>query len=481
MARLAGISGRCRSLGTPRRPCDAGAVTQESRAQSLLAALIHARIQALCPPDGHVVAPPRADSAARSGAVAVGEPSSPWLSSAAAAASVGAIAAVAVGADAGEASSPWLSSAAAASVSAIAAGVYEDGPSPTDALPQTAIATLHAHRDEARTRASCRDHHESRFVFFQVWYVGFSPDGTMLATASADRTVIVWSVGVLLNCAAQHSERRRRRCVDEARAPLHARGFDREGADPADDSACANGVTHIDDVDPQDGGVLHTLAGHTQAVHALAWSPDSRMLLALAINDATIRRWDLPPRDSSAGPSLTAAVENGLTAVGVDQQQSAGTGAANGESQQASATALLTQCARVYSGHSEPVTAVAWRPERQGSTWSGATFVSGSLDRRVLLWHARTGTVRARDERMLARVASPARVQVLAEFMGARVIDLCLASPDGSQVAVRKRSRRIPICKAPHAWCPSRRCLDLRWARRPPTELRATSSTKAVS
>jgi len=70
-----------------------------------------------------------------------------------------------------------------------------------------------------------------------VMGLGFSPDGTLLASASRDKTVRVWRV--------------------------------------------------------EDGALLHTMRGHTAYAYGVAWAPDGR-LLASSSFDGTVRLWRMP-------------------------------------------------------------------------------------------------------------------------------------------------------------------------------------------
>lgn len=84
----------------------------------------------------------------------------------------------------------------------------------------------------SRTRAVLEDHTD------EVWFLAFSPDGTQLATASLDRSVLLYSIGPL-------GQPTRRRAL-----------------------------------------------AHDLPVAHLAWSPDGRQLLTCCQNSHAARLWD---------------------------------------------------------------------------------------------------------------------------------------------------------------------------------------------
>ncbi|HSH82642.1 MAG TPA: WD40 repeat domain-containing protein [Herpetosiphonaceae bacterium] len=89
------------------------------------------------------------------------------------------------------------------------------------------------------------------------WVMGlaFSPDGTLLASASRDKTVRVWRV--------------------------------------------------------EDGKLLHTMPGHTAYVYTVAWAPDGR-LLASSSYDGTVRLWRMPSGELARTITTSGAIVHGV-------------------------------------------------------------------------------------------------------------------------------------------------------------------------
>ncbi|KAF8891225.1 WD40 repeat-like protein [Infundibulicybe gibba] len=164
--------------------------------------------------------------------------------------------------------------------------LYTDHQCNKSAFPRTTTTILTGHTDE-------------------VWNMEWSHDGTYLASASRDKTVIIWRIEV-------------------------------SSAIPFDGTTITN-VTQSrpesSDSSIHDWGQYVILRNHPYPVGCLAWSLDDSVLLTSA--EHHIKMW------------------NAKTGV----------------------------CMRDLEDHSEPVTALAWLPD-------GSGFISGGLDRRIILWDA---------------------------------------------------------------------------------------------
>ena len=202
-----------------------------------------------------------------------------------------------------------------------------------------------------------------------VLCVAFSPDSTLVASASSDKTVKLWdpTTGVMRRTFEGHSERVSRVAFSPDGSLVLSASF---------------GET-VKLWDSATGAVRHTFEDHSGTfVFGVAFSPDGS-LVALASSDKTVKLWDPATgvvRRTLKGHSdsvsdVAFSPDSGLVASASSDKTVTLWDSATG-------AARLT-----LKGHSGMVWGVAFSPD-------GRLVASASSDETVKLWDSATGVVR---------------------------------------------------------------------------------------
>ncbi|MBH8566455.1 PD40 domain-containing protein, partial [Nostoc sp. CENA67] len=184
----------------------------------------------------------------------------------------------------------------------------------------------------------------------------FSPDRSLIASASADTTIKLWYPdGSEFTTLSGHKD------------VVNSLSFSPNGQIIA--SASQDKTVKLWS---RDGKLLNTFNGHQLGVNSVSFSPDGQ-IIASASSDKTIKLWN---RDGK----LLKNLENNSAVLGVawspDGQSIASVSADN----TISLWSRDGQPLKTWKGHNDAVLAVSWSPD-------GQTIATASLDKTIKLWN----------------------------------------------------------------------------------------------
>jgi WD40 repeat protein/tRNA A-37 threonylcarbamoyl transferase component Bud32 len=197
--------------------------------------------------------------------------------------------------------------------------------------------------------------------------VAWSPDGSMIASASGDNTVQVWnaSTGENLLIYRGHSN------------PVSAVVWS------ADGTQVISASDNVQVWDASSGNLIFTYSGHSNNVYALARSPDGKRI-ASGGGDGTVQVWN-----AAQGNHYTTYNNNnnGNTVYAVTWSPDGNSVACTSGNQVNVWNVSTGATYFTYNGHSnaQTVESVDWSP-------NGKRIASGADDKTVQVWDASTGS-----------------------------------------------------------------------------------------
>ncbi len=238
--------------------------------------------------------------------------------------------------------------------------------------------------------------------------VAFSPGGELLASASFDNTVRLWGPqGKALRTLEGHSR------------PVNCVAFSPDGKLLA--SASNDHTVRL--WSPQ-GKALRTLEGHSRPVNCVAFSPDGK-LLASASNDHTVRLW------STKGKALRTLVGHSGEVLSVAFSPDGKLLASASDDKTVRLWSTEGEALRTLKGHSNWVNSVAFSP-------GGELLASASNDSTMRLWSSQGEALRILKghSNMVRSVAFSPGGELLASASDDKTVRLW--SPQGEALKILK-------------------------------------------